>query len=437
MHLRRFFAVFMLFLLFSPVLPYASDSELSLDEAVSLAMENNLGLKKNQIDLAASGYSEKFLLAEIFPTINATASAGVSSALFTGGGLEFNDSTIRNSVGLGINFGLNAGIPYSIKNIKLAHQANLLKDEDARKQLSILVTKKFYSLIAEKNNLILLGEILNLAQRQYDRNQISFRNGLIRELVLIQSSVALENARYDLSAASISYSNNLAEFIDMLGIASDEDINLLGVINIVKIDADTEELIKDYLPKRPDIVRGRQEIERLLNAEKQLALQTRAPSINLSVDWSASKFNPFTDNFSGTARLTIPIDPFLPGTARSQAISRAGDSALKAKLDLTMTEDAAKTQIRSLASLLRNSWSSIEIARLSLDVANRSYQMTDQGFRNGTVESLVLEDARNNMANAQQRLLQTELSYFNMILDLSAAINMDWKDLIQTYGASR
>jgi outer membrane protein TolC len=46
----------------------------------------------------------------------------------------------------------------------------------------------------------------------------------------------------------------------------------------------------------------------------------------------------------------------------------------------------------------------------------------------------VLEDARNNMANARQRLLQTELSYFNMILDLSSAINMDWKNLIETFG---
>jgi outer membrane protein TolC len=45
-----------------------------------------------------------------------------------------------------------------------------------------------------------------------------------------------------------------------------------------------------------------------------------------------------------------------------------------------------------------------------------------------------LGDARNNMANARQRLMQAELSYFNMILDLSAALNIDWNFLIQTYG---
>jgi outer membrane protein TolC len=427
----------MSFLLFSPVLPYASDQEISLDEAVNLAMENNLNLKKNQIDLATSRFSEKTLWSEIFPSISATANASYGSPAASGNGFEIKEDYLTYRAGVGISFGFNAGIPYSMRNIRLAHQSNLLKDEDARNQLSILVTKNFYSLITEKNNLNLLTEVFNLAQRQYERNQISFRNGLIRELNLIQSNVALENARYNLSAASVAYNNNIAEFTDMLGIASGEGLNLLGEINIVKIDADPEELINEYLQKRPDIVRGKQEIERLVNTEKQLALQRRAPSLDLSVDWAATKFDPFTDRLSGSATLRIPIDPWIPGTSGSQSIRRANDSSKKAELDLTMTEDAAKTQIRSLTSLLRNSWSSIEIARLSFDVARRSYQMTDQAFRNGTVESLVLEDARNNMANAQQRLLQTELSYFNMILDLSAAINMDWKNLIQTYGVPR
>jgi multidrug efflux system outer membrane protein len=325
-----------------------------------------------------------------------------------------------------------------MKNIRLAHQNNLLKYDDACNQLSIQITKKFYTLIAERNSLDYLEEIFNLAQRQYERNQVSFRNGLIRELNLMQSRLAVENARYNLSAAGTTHANNLGEFLVMLGKAQDEEVSLSGEINVVKIEADAEDLIRRHLPGRPDIVRGRQEIERLEYAERQAVLQGRAPSLSLSVDWNAPSgrtFDPaFTDNISGTARLSIPIDSWIPGTSRSQSIRRANDSVEKAKLDLTAAEDAAKNQIRSLAALLHNSWDSITIARLSLEVAERSYELTEQGFRNGTVESLALEDARNNMANVRQRLLQSELSYFNMTLDLSAALNIDWKNLIQTFG---
>jgi outer membrane protein TolC len=410
----------------------AAQSTLGLQEAVSLALENNLDLKKRQIDLEASGYSEKNLWSEIFPTINANGSVSYSNSVF--GDIAPNNSGFRYSMGLGLSLGLNAGLPYSMKSIKLAHQGNILKYEDASNQLSIRITKFFYSLIAEKNSLTLLEEIFNLAEKQYERSSVSFRNGLVGELSLTQSKLAVENARYNLSAAKTAYANNIGEFLAMLGMTPDANVLLSGEINIVRIEADAEALINLHLSKRPDIVSAVMEIERLEYAQKQSTLSGRAPSLNLSMDWNSSSFDPFTDNMSATARLSIPIDPWIPGTAKSQSFRRANDSTEKAKLDLAVTEDAAKTQIRSLAARLRDSWDSISIARLSLEAAERGYELTEYGFNNGIVESLTLEDARNNMANARQRLLQSELSYFNMILDLSAALNTGWENLIQSFG---
>jgi len=422
-------------LLSFPLNASAQNTEISLglDEAVRLALESNLNLKKSQIDIDASGYSEKYLWSELFPAINANGSISHTNA---SGSAAQNNSGFRYSMGLGLSLGLNAGIPYSMKIIRLAHMGDILKYEDAKNQLSIQITKKFFTLLAEKNNLLVLEDVLNLAQRQYERNDVSFRNGLVRELAVIQSRLAVENARYDLSAANTAYANNTQEFFAMLGLPSDSNISLLGEINILKIEADAETLIQQHLSQRPDIARSMQEIERLQHAERQSYMQTRAPSLTLSMDYNISSFDPLSDAFTSSARLNIPVDSWIPFTSRGQSARKAKDAIEKAKLDLTMTEDAAKTQIRSLAALLRNSWDSITIARLSLEVAQRNYELTEQGFRNGTVESLALEDARNGMANARQRLLQSELSYFNMILDISAALNADWKNFMQTFGVS-
>ncbi|MDR1839560.1 MAG: TolC family protein [Treponema sp.] len=434
MRLKAFYSRFFVLYLLLPFLPYfaaAQDTGLSLDDAVRLALEYNLDLRKTEIDLAASGYSERNLWSEIFPTISANGSTGFTSPFFSNGG---SGADTNYSIGFGVSLGLNAGIPYAMMSIKLAHQGNILRYEDARNQLSIRITKIFYALAAEQNNLLLLEEVLNLAQRQYERSSVSFRNGLVGELSLMQSRLAVENARFNFSAAGIAHNNNMTEFLAMLGMAQDANVTLSGEINIVRITADAEELIREHLPSRPDIIRASQEIQRLEYAQRQSVLQNRAPSLSLSLDWNSSNFDPFADRLSGTARVNIPIDPWIPGTSRAQTIRRANDSVEKARLDLESAENSAKTQIRSLTALLRNSWDSISIARLGLETAQRSYQLTEQGFQNGTVESLVLEDARNNMANARQRLLQAELSYFNMILDLSAALNTDWKNLIQTFG---
>lgn len=391
-------------------------------------------MKKTEIDIAASEFSAKNLWAELFPAISANASAGYRNSIFNDSAPS--GSGFNYSIGLGISLGLNAGIPYILKNISMAHESNILKYEDARNLLSIQVTKNFYSLVAENNNLNFLTEVFNLAQRQFTRSETLFRNGMVGELSLTQSRLALENARYSLEAARIIHKNNMAEFLAMLGLPPEENITLSGEVSIIKIEADSEYLIREYLPRRPDIIQSRHEIERLKSTQIQTVMQSRAPSLNLSVDWNSTSFDPFSDSFSATARLSIPIDPWIPGTSREQAITKASGAVEKARLDLEMTENSAKTQIRSLTSLLKNSWESILIARLSLQAAQRGYQLTEQGFQNGTVEALTLQDARNNMTNARQRLLQAELSYFNMILDLSASLNIDWKKLIENYGVS-
>ena len=422
--------------LYMGVVSSAAPLTLSLDDAIKQGLENSLELKKRLIDLTTAEYAANRLWSEVFPTINGTLGTSYSSNLFSGDGFEMNKDGATNTASLGLNLTLNAGIPYAMKNNKLAYHTRLLSYEDARNQLELQITKNFYSLIADRDNLASLDYMLQLAQRQYERDQIAFSNGFLGELALMQSRLGLENARYNLSAASSAYANRMGDFLSKLGVVQGadtalDDTALEGKIEIVKIEADPERLIREYLPQRPDIMSMRQEIERLENAERQTSLSGKAPSLRLETGWNTRNFDPFTDNLSGSATLTIPIDPWISGTARNQSVRSAKNAIDKARLDLQSAEDAATAQIRTLAASLHNSWDSIEIARLSLSVAERGYELTEQGFRNGTVESLKLEDARNNLVNARQRLLQAELSYFNMILDISAALNISWKDFMK------
>ena len=158
---------------FPPAAPGAAevngsgDLILSLEDALERGLENNLTLKKNLLDLADAEYAANHLWSEIFPAISGSASAGYGSALFSGNGFELNERGQTLSAGLGINLSLNAGIPFSMKNIRLAYQARLLNYEDARRQLEIQITKNFYSLIADRDNLAYLEDILSLAERQY------------------------------------------------------------------------------------------------------------------------------------------------------------------------------------------------------------------------------------------------------------------------------
>ncbi|MDR1025455.1 MAG: TolC family protein [Treponema sp.] len=420
---------------------YAEDAGsvlvLTLEDATERALEYSINLQKDRISLEDEEYASKRLWTEIFPTISVGANVRYGSPLFTGtaGGSVAQRFSYGTSVAL--NLSLTAGIPYRMKLLSLAYQRQLLRYEDTRRLLEISVAQSFYALIAEQENLAQLGETLTLAERQLERHRVGRANGMISETTLLQSQLAVETARYNLSSAQAGYSNSLGDYLSSLGLPPETPVRLEGEFEIRRIERDPDELIRDYLPTRPDIVQQRRAIEELELSRRRGVLDARAPSVRLSFDWSggsgsAGITGPFTDNLSGTVSLSIPVNPWIPGTSESRALRTAESSIERALLDLKSTEDAAAGQIRSLTANLRNSWESLEIARLREQVAQRSYELTEQGFLNGTVESLTLETNRNNLAAARYQLLRSEAQYQNMVLDLARAINVDWRQLLRS-----
>jgi outer membrane protein TolC len=409
---------------------------LTLDGAVQRALDQNLDLKKNLIDLSAAEYAAGRLWAEVFPSVSAGLGAGYSAGLFTGGGFELEKKNGNYSASLELSLNLNAGIPYTMKMIRLAWQTELLNYEDARRRVEIETAKNFYSLLADRENIEFLRESLELARRQFDNNQIAFDNGIMGEMVLLQSRLEFETARFNLSAAQAAYADRMGEFLTILGLEQDRETALEGELSVVPVDADGEKLIREYLPGRPDMVHLRQTVERLRYAEKKNLLASRSPSVRLETRWEGGGARGSTDKFTDTLRgaisLSIPLDPWIPGTKTAQSLRGDGAEREKAELDLRNAGIAAASQIRSLTANLRNSWESIEIARLRVSIAERTYALTEEGFRNGTVESMTLADARNDLADARQRLLTGELAYRIMTLDLSTAVNVDWKDFLDS-----
>ncbi|MDR3193286.1 MAG: TolC family protein [Treponema sp.] len=413
---------------------------LTLEEAVSRALDNSLNLKKSRIDLSTADYSAKRLWAEIFPTsLNGTLGLNYQANNVSQNGMKFEDPNFSYSASFGLAFNFNAGIPYAMKLLKLAYQTQLLNYEDASRQLEIETAKSFFTLIAGRENITQLEETRKLAEQQLEKNQTAFRSGIIPERTLLQSQLSVETAKYNLSTAQTTYDNQLNQFLTSLGIPQGAPVVLEGSFAIVRIDEDPEELIREYLPRRPDIVKQRQEIERLEYTEKQSILSAKAPSLSLQAQWRGGSGSggfsaDFTDSVTGSASISIPIAPWIPGTRSAQQIRGAEANVEKARLELQNIEDTASAQIRSYTASLRNSWNSLEIARLRVSVAERTYELTDQGFRNGAVDFIDLESIRNDLASARLQLLERERDYQITTLDLAKALNRDWKQFTRSEG---
>lgn len=424
--------IFLAIALWGIPLEKAASLNLSLPEALEMALEQSLTLRKSAITLSTAKLAADRFWAEVFPGISLGAGVSYGSPLFTGKGFQADPKNLAYNTSLGLTFQLNTGIPAAIKSLRLAYEAGLLDYQSARRQLSIQVSKDFYNLLAETQKLSNLEEIRSLAERQLEKDRTAFENGLLSQLSYLQSRLGAETARLDVSKARTGYTARLGDFLVLLGLDRKTEIILEGSIDIEYLELDSEALIQAYLSRNPSVISQRNTIERLELARRRALLASRAPSLTLSASWrgsgDAAPGSKFSDSLSGSVNLSIPVEAWIPGAKANQSVRSAGAEIEKAMLDLKNAENQAKAQIRSLTENLRTSWETIEIARLRADIAARSYALTEERFRNGAAESLVLEDARNSMAQARQQLLEAELAYKIMTLDLSAALNADWDE---------
>jgi multidrug efflux system outer membrane protein len=405
---------------------------------VARALDHSVSLETGRITLEERDYAADRLWALVFPAISADAGIRYGSTLFTGARQPVEQRfSYSTSVGLSLSF--TAGLPYRMKLLGLAYDRQLLTYEDAQRLLEIATVKSFCDLVAERKNLDQLAETQDLAERQLERSRIGRDNGLIGQTALSQSELAVEVANYELSVAQATYAANLGAFLSSLGLPPEPLAELEGEFEVRRLKLDAEELIREYLDKRPDIVQQSRAIEEAKLASRQRSLDARSPSLRLSLNWGGGSGGggitaPFADSLSGSVSLSIPVNSWIPGTTESQALRTAKNEIEKAELNLTNIKNQAAAQIRMLVANLRNSWESREIALRREQIAQRSYDLTERGVQNGAVETFALETSRKSLTDAWYQVLRSGFSYQKLALDLAQALNADWRNYITRSG---
>jgi multidrug efflux system outer membrane protein len=403
---------------------------ITLEEAVALALNADADLKKSAIDLGLSKTRAGSLWALAFPAISA------------GGGMSYKfplDSSVKAagpdfSVSAGIRLDLNAGLPYAMRSITLAHQQGLLNLEDSRRLITLAAAKSFYSLITQEQNLSVLENAKKYTDEQLERVTAAYRSGYRGELEYMQGRLSAEKSRLDYEKALAAYRSAVSNFCAVLGLDT-ENVRLSGIIETEPLSLDAGNLIAGYLPRRPDLAAKRSAVEKFQVDQKEKSLSARAPSLNLSTSWSGNLRE--SDNFAwspgktldASLTLSIPINPWIPRTTQSQSLDSAAADMEKARITLKDAEDKARREIRLLCADAATRWNEVQLSRLQMDIAKRTSDLSEDAYRKGTIGYLDFESARGKFIEASQQFLTSELNYKLLILELASSLNITESEL--------
>jgi outer membrane protein TolC len=412
---------------------------LSANEAVELGLRNNLGLEAARVNTASARRSSNLAWNQFVPSVD------------VGGGLFRLNAPIAGIPQWGLTASLSVTLDFNfamfeeMRRVRLDFESGLLSYRTARAQLERDIRKAYHNMLLLKENIALLHESFESAERQAQIIQSNFTVGLASELNLLQAQVARENLRPIIDQAEAGLQLSMMQFSMFLGLPYNTNFELIPVTDgIFPIHLDTAELITRAAASQPDVQALRQEILVMNSIRQSARLRLLTPSLFLG--WNADPMfggDPWADDVfdrdrwrqqEGALSFTVGfrLNGLLPFLGDRQAVRSLEDQIRMANIGLAQMIQGTEIEIHNLVLTLKRIQVSMEALRQTVVLAERSFYLAEQAHRAGMIDLLQVQNAELSLRQARVQLNEQQFNYLNGLLDLEYALGLPFGTLALT-----
>ncbi|GHT90822.1 hypothetical protein FACS1894140_0130 [Spirochaetia bacterium] len=419
--------------------PTGSTSSLTLEKTLDTALQNNADLKKNAISLQQAKRENSNAWNMFLPSLSATLGISNNHVITPKPETEV-EPLWPWSASAQASLQFTAAIPARIKLLSLKYQAAEESYKNEIRKLTAEVSTSFYSLLAEKMNIEILRSDLEVKKQQYETANRNYRNGLASELDMLNAQYTFQTAGPALNDAVVKYETNVAAFLLLIGVDAKTDIVPEGVIEtktLVLPPVDT--LVASYLENRYDV---KAQVIALEQAKLNATVEgvNKVPSISFSESIRSGppqnkgfSFEDPATSGSFSISVSIPITPWIPGSSQNLSIKTAAEKKGTEAITLDSVEKAAAQDIKKKVDEIERITENMSSTELNYRIAQRAFELSEQGYRGGLVSQTDLQTANQRMVSASQTVVTAKISYLTAVYNLASSLSLDVEELYRLY----
>ena len=401
----RFFKYFAIIM---TLLSTSSAGALSLNDAISESLANNLLLKMeaNSVDIAEEDYfqSKSNYLPSI--SLNANISENEYSSLKTQSGIIGSDYELApSSKSIILSQNLFSGFSRFYNSISTKESLNLkrLNEKKVTQDIILETIEAYYNvLIAEKSvksykdNLESVAERSNATIKEYEV-------GLTSKTDVAQAEAFLNNAKIDLLDSEIILKNLKNSFFDLVGV--DAKNLIFSEIN-ADIPSSFSEF-KEILIANNYSIRMAEVNLKIMNANVGVARSAYYPQLSLTA--TKSELDEFSADIDELTNEEIKATLNWPIFTAGKSLSNVRKAKEVKNTQLILLQ---KTQNETVI-LSENIWDKYKISEQTIKAAELTYNANQTAYKGTVIEQEVGERSVLDVLIARQALLNSEINYFN------------------------
>lgn len=410
---------------------WAQDTlHLTLDDALKVAMGENISVKVADKEVKRTEYARKGTYASLFPQVD--FSGAYQRAIkkqkmhMNMGGQEMDiEVGVSNTWSTGfsaamplVNVQLWKAIQITGMDVELAVE----KAKGSRQDLIDQVQQSFYGVLLAKELYSVYKENYDNAKDNYNDVKAKYDAGLASKFEFLSAEVAMQNAEPNVFDAQngIVLANwklkavlgiDLDQNIECTGSLSDYEGTVAGVASYENVSVENNSILKQL---------NIQEEMLQKNYEMQLAKYYPTLAAQLSYNWVAMsenfKFSEYKWNPYSTGALALSIPIFAGGQKQNQLRQtriQQEQLALQKEDAIRQLEVSVKQVLNSLETSLKQ----YEAAQKTIEGAQAGYEIAKKRYDVGSGTLLELQDAQLGLLQARLNVNQSVYTY--MILKSS------------------
>ncbi len=386
------------FLLFLSQTSYS----LTLDEAMSLAKETLPSYRATLIKTRSTEALYNASLSPYLPSLNASSS---QRRIYTTQ-QEFSARTYDLTLSYTL---FDFGNRRANRNIAWLN-FDISREELRRSFLDLEFNVKvaFYSAIAQRETLEQRKVQLQDAQKDYEVAEGRYKFGVAKLLDVLQASVRLEQARFNVVQAEGEFKKALLELSSLIGKPLDSQYDIQGSID-PEIKPPNREKLSQAVLQRPEIKQS-EDLLKISENNKSLVLSTFFPTFSVNASYLKTEGGVFRTTFpeEKVADLTATWNIFELGKffrLKSSGLEKDISSEQLNDLKRQILLDVHKTYEDFITAS-----NNLKVAQQQLKQAEHNYSQAFGEYKVGKADILSLVQAESLLANAREQLISSRLN---------------------------
>lgn len=419
----------------------AEPSRLTLQQAVSIALEKNPERKAALADTKAAAADVKEARSSLLPhvTFSETATEGNDPVYVFGSKLRQQRFTTAD---FALNV-LNTPAPYgnfatrlggtwnlfdSFGSWRAVSRAERVKDaaghqlERTDQEIVFHVVDSYYGVLLAKKHLDVAEQSMKTAQAILERSKNRFESGIVVESDVLSAQVRLATRKQELIRAQNDLALERGQLGNSMGVSGENDFDPADILGEKSLPAvSLEEAQKEAVKTRADLKKVRSEEV----AQKQsvaIAKSAFGPRVNAFGGWEAD--NPsFVAGGGGNnwlAGIEVQLDLFQGGAKRAQ-LSRERALEEKVTAEKEMARNGILQEVRRAYYDMDAARQQIEVARASIADSQESVRINQNRYDSGLSTITDLLAAEDTERRSQTEYWDAVCRYFTSYANLELA----------------